>query len=238
MKAANQNTKPQAEVIYKNSKSQLLKNAFNEQDFFYQKDRDLKSYPSFLNYLMNSEYIMCDFQWYYDIIFSDTKRPDYKTIQALCVIKANTVPYDGWDILYYDKYKIKTKRDPYQYGHAVAFNWIKTLNNDIAAHLLGKLVDDATELCLAYYSSYSKLQSKLNETKENIVSAINFLNSLNLIFFKESENDKLIIEINKEAILAITPRDFDKKETVEEIEKYYGITLSREDEEEYCGGVA
>ena len=187
---------------------------------------------NFTDRIMKGEDIPCGIKWYHDII--DTEgRPNYKAIEALGILIKEIIPQeDHWHNVRYKDYQIKTQY-LVEWSINLAFNWIEFINYDVATHLLGVLVAAYEFGHIPFKTSFSELQKFLNETKENIVSALDALEKLNLLFIKRRGSDGIIVELNHINILAITPENFDNLETLQRIEQRYSINVSRPDEEDY-----
>lgn len=189
-----------------------------------------KQLPSFSNLEVvrydDSEYTICHQSLYQDIVDS-SGRPDYKVIEGISFLEDHTKYNEAF---IYKGYKV---RICHELGTIILFNWIRHLGSNINSHLLGILVGEGNNLYdYSFKFYYSRIQKELNETKENINGALKRLKELNLITVKRRGADDLIITLNKSSISQISPKDFDTDESLALLNNYYGLSLSRDDEEE------
>lgn len=173
-----------------------------------------------------AEHIVCHQSLYHDVL-DINGRPNYKVIEGLVFLEGFT-PY-GFPTIY-NGYKFKASGEC---GVIILFNWIKVLGSNINSHLLATLVGTGNNLYdYSFEFYYSRIIKELNETKENIHKALSTLKELNLITVKRRGTDKLIITLNKDEIYKISPKDYDTNDSLDSINHYYDLSLSRDDEDE------
>jgi len=159
-------------------------------------------------------------KYYHDILNSDG-RPDYRTIEILCIMNDNGM-YDNKGFCRYNGYKLKRSS---LYNFFIHLGHLIELGSSLNLHLLSYFFSE--EECLTIKTSYIKLQEFFNEIEENIRNALVSLQNLNLITFFKENNGDLIINLNKDNILKLEKKHTNYSDLEENfaINDYYGVAL-------------
>ncbi len=152
----------------------------------------------FSTYLLGREISGIITEYYHDIV-NDNGRPDYRTIEVLCLMNQGG-RCDDEGFVVYNGYKIKPLPDLIP----LFLSFLLELGSNINSHLLSYIVIlTPHEEFSSFKESCIKLQEFFNETEENIRHALVSLQNLNLITFSEENNGDLVINLNKDNILKL-----------------------------------
>jgi len=153
--------------------------------------------PSFLSYLKMGS--INTFTEYYHDIVTDNGRPDYKTIEVLCLMDWHgNNDKDGFVI--YNGYKVKLLDE----GMPINIDFLLKLGSNLDSHLLFFFISRAyKEEFPSVKSSYTELKEFFNEIDDHIKHALVSLQNLNLITFSKKNNNDIVIHLNKNNILKI-----------------------------------
>lgn len=213
-------------LVYRKKDTEAWINHYNNYNWPSEKQLPSFSNLEIVNYL-KSEHIICHQSLYQDVL-DVSGSPNYKVIEGLVFLRDHTSI--GGSSIIYNGYKFKVSGTC---GVIILYNWIRVLGSNINSHLLATLVGEGNNLYdHSFEFCYSRIQKELNETKENITSALKKLGKLNLITVKRRGDDDLIITLNKSNIAKISPKDSDTEEVLNSINSYYNLVLSRDEEEE------
>jgi len=157
----------------------------------------------FLNYFTSSFPIIETITDYYHDIVTTDGRPDYRTIEILCLLENYTLSSDLLDgFVVYNGFRVKLSLGGND--NFIQLGALLELGSNINLHLLSYIVTCAPyEEFPVIKSSYIKLQEFFNETEENIKQSLVSLQNLNLITFFEENNGDLVINLNKNNILKL-----------------------------------
>jgi len=176
--------------------------------------------------LKSSEVTLSREEYYHDIVNSDS-RPDYKTIEVICLMGYRCI-HDDERFCTYNGYKVKPLSNNYGFYFYIHLGLLIELGSNLNLHLLSYFLRiENEEEYLTIKTSYIKLQEFFNETEGNIKHALVSLQNLNLITFFKENNGDLIINLNKDNILKLEKKHTNYSDLEEDfaINDYYGMAL-------------
>lgn len=182
---------------------------------------------SFLNLFTSFHLISPNSKYYHDIVTVDG-RPDYRTIEVLCLMDFYAVR-DNNGCVMYNGYKIKVIEEFGDNINLIFLGLLLELGSNLNLHLLSYFCCNTYQDNLYCKTSYVKLQEFFNETEENIRNALVSLQNINLISFSEENNSDLVINLNKNNILKLEKKHSDYSSLKEDmvINEHYGITFKK-----------
>lgn len=179
---------------------------------------------SFLNLFEYLHLISPESKYYHNIVTANN-RPDYRTIEVICLMDIYGIHNNNGYVIY-NGYKIKVEEPG---DNLIFLGLLLELGSNLNLHLLSYFCCNAYQDNLRLKTSYIKLQEFFNETEENIKHALVSLQNLNLITFSEVNDGDLVINLNKDNILKL-----DKKHSYSSplkeamvINEHYGITFKK-----------
>jgi hypothetical protein len=151
-----------------------------------------------INCLKSKEAIPIRKEYYHDIV-NDNGRPDYRTVEVICLMKYMGM-IDDKGFCVYNGYKVK----PLSGGFYIYLGHLIELGSNLNLHLLSYFfIKENKKEYLTIKTSCIELQKFFNETEENIRHALVSLQNLNLITFSEDNSNDIVINLNKGNILKL-----------------------------------